>query len=50
MSGKLASETGGVRRPWSIWLPCALAFAWSGLLAVGDGYAAVMGSWDTGQL
>jgi hypothetical protein len=47
VSGKLASEAAGAWRPWSIWLPAALAFVWSGLLAVGDGYAAVMGSWDT---
>jgi hypothetical protein len=47
VSGKLVSEAAGAWRPWSIWLPAALAFVWSGLLAVGDGYAAVMGSWDT---
>ena len=47
MSGKLATERGDAWRPWTIWLPCALAFAWSGLLVVADGYATVMGSWDT---
>lgn len=47
MSGKLAARPGGAPRSWSIWLPCALAFVWSGLLIVADGYAAVMGSWDT---
>ena len=34
-------------RPWSIWLPCVLAFVWSGALVVADGAAAIMGSWDT---
>jgi hypothetical protein len=46
VNGKLAPEAAGAWRPWSIRLPAALAFVWSGLLAVGDGYAAVMGSWD----
>ena len=23
-------------RPWTIWLPCVLAFLWSGLLILGD--------------
>jgi hypothetical protein len=47
VNGKLAAGRDGAWRPWTIWLPCALAFAWSGLLVVADGYAAVMGSWDT---
>ena len=37
----------GTWRPWTIWLPCALAVIWSGLLVVGDGLAAVMANWDT---
>jgi len=36
-----------VWRPWSIWLPCVLAFVWSGALVVADGAAAIIGSWDT---
>jgi hypothetical protein len=47
VSGKLTSQADGVWRPWSIWLPGALAFTWSGALVVADGAAAVMGSWDT---
>jgi hypothetical protein len=47
VSGKLTSQADARWRPWSIWLPCALAFAWSGALVVADGAAAVMGSWDT---
>lgn len=38
---------GGTWRPWTIWLPGALAVAWSGLLIIADGLAGVMGSWDT---
>jgi hypothetical protein len=34
-------------RAWIIWLPCGIAFGGAGLLALADGYAAVMGSWDT---
>jgi hypothetical protein len=47
VSEKLASGADGVWRPWSIWLPCVLAFIWSGALVVADGAAAIMGSWDT---
>jgi len=36
-----------VWRPWSILLPCVLAFVWSGALVVADGAAAIIGSWDT---
>ena len=43
VGGKLTSRAHGVWRPWSIWLPCALAFAWSGALVVADEAAAVMG-------
>ena len=39
----------GTWRPWSIWLPGALALVWSGLLMIADGLAGVMGSWDTPQ-
>ena len=47
MGGKLASGADGVWRPWSIWLPCVLAFARSGALVVADGAAAIIGNWDT---
>lgn len=48
MSGMPAARPdGGAWRAWSIWPPCALAFVWSGVLVVADGYASVMGSWDT---
>jgi hypothetical protein len=47
MSGKRSAGPSGAWRAWSIWLPCALAFVWSGVLVVADGYASVMGSWDT---
>jgi hypothetical protein len=43
----LAARPGGTWRPWTIWLPCVLAFIWSILLIVADGLAGVMGSWDT---
>ena len=29
-------------RPWTIWLPCVLAFLWSGLLIVADVAAALL--------
>ena len=32
VSGKLASQADGARRPWSIWLPCAPTFACPGAL------------------
>jgi hypothetical protein len=38
---------GPAGRAWIIWLPCGIAFTGAGLLALADGYAAVMGSWDT---
>jgi hypothetical protein len=47
VTDKPTSGASGSWRPWTLWLPCALAVAWSGLLVIGDGYAAVMGSWDT---
>ena len=47
VTGKPTPEADGAWRLWSLWLPCALAFAWSGLLVVADALAEVMGSWDT---
>jgi hypothetical protein len=44
---RLAVLAGGQERAWIIWLPCGIAFTGAGLLALADGYAAVMGSWDT---
>jgi len=44
---RLAVRAGGQGRAWIIWLPRGIAFAGAGLLALADGYAAVMGSWDT---
>jgi len=45
--GKLASEPGDARRPWSIWLPCEPTFACSGALIMAAGAAAVVSSRDT---
>jgi hypothetical protein len=45
----LAAPAARTWRPWTLWLPCVLAFIWSGLLVVADGLAGVMGSWDTPQ-
>jgi hypothetical protein len=48
MSGDRVSATPRAAwRPWTVWLACGLAVAWSGLLVVADELAAVMGSWDT---
>jgi hypothetical protein len=44
-----AARAGEAWRPWTIWLPCVLAFLWSGLLIVADDFASLMGSWDTPQ-
>jgi hypothetical protein len=44
---QLADQPAQTWRPWSIWLPCTLAFTASGLLIVADALAMVMGSWDT---
>jgi hypothetical protein len=41
------SRPGQAWRPWTVWLACGLAVVWSGMLVVADGFAAVMGSWDT---
>jgi hypothetical protein len=40
------ARPGGTWRPWTIWLPGALAVAWSVLLMIADGLSGVMGSWD----
>lgn len=45
VTGKPASRTSDAWRPWTVWLPCVLAVAWSILLAVADGYAGVLNSW-----
>jgi hypothetical protein len=45
----LAARTSRTWAPWTLWLPCVLAFIWSILLVVADGFAEVMGSWDTPQ-
>ena len=37
-------------RRWTIWLPGALAVAWSFLLVIADGLSGVMRSWDTPRL
>ena len=47
MRDQLAARPGQTLRKWTIWLPCTLAFTASGLLIVADGFAVVMGSWDT---
>jgi hypothetical protein len=47
MREQLAARPGPAWRPWTLWLPCTLAFTASGLLVVADGFAMVMGSWDT---
>jgi hypothetical protein len=46
---ELAARSGGTWSAWTLWLPCVLAFIWSGLLVVADGFAGVMGSWDSPQ-
>lgn len=47
MRDQVAARPGHTWRPWTIWLPCTLAFTASGLLIVADWFAMVMGSWDT---
>jgi hypothetical protein len=47
MRDQLAARPCHRWRKWTIWLPCTLAFTASGLLIVADGFAVVMGSWDT---
>jgi hypothetical protein len=47
VSDRLPVRAGEQERAWIIWLPCGIAFGGAGLLALADGYAAVMRSWDT---
>lgn len=47
VKGTLAAPAGGTWRPWTIWLPCALAICAAGLCVVGAEIGLVMGSWDT---
>jgi hypothetical protein len=47
MRDRLADRPGGTWRPWTIWLPCVLAFVASGLYVVADLFGKVMGGWDT---
>ena len=35
--------------PWTIWLPCVLAFTWSVLLIVLDGFLSLLAGGDTRQ-
>ena len=44
---RLAVRARGPGRASSVWLACGIAFAGAGLLALGDAFAMVMGSWDT---
>ena len=41
-----AVRAGGQEPAWVIWLPCGIAFTGAGLLALADGYAAMVGGWD----
>lgn len=50
MEAKPHAWSRGTWRPWTIWLPGVLALAWSVLLIIADGLAAVMGSWGTSDL
>jgi hypothetical protein len=46
VSDEPASRAGRPWRPWTIWLPSALAVAWSGLLGLGTVYAvAINAAW-----
>jgi hypothetical protein len=49
VSDKPASQVSDAWRPWTVWLPCVLAVAWSALLALADGYVGVLnnlgGNW-----
>lgn len=47
MQDNLTSRPAGTWRLWTVCLPGMLAITASGLYIVADGYAAVMGSWDT---
>jgi hypothetical protein len=44
---KLATGASGAWRPWIVWVPSGIGFAWSALLLVGYAIADVMASWDT---
>ena len=40
------AREGGKWRPWALWLPCVLAFLWSGLLALFDFVSARLSNYN----
>ena len=47
MEDKLETGASGAWRPWTVWVPSGIGFAWSALLLVGYAIAEVMAGWDT---
>jgi hypothetical protein len=46
-TARAGERAGGPWQPWTVAVPCGVAFVSSGLLIVADGIVGVMGSWDT---
>ena len=46
-TAKAGEGAAGPWQPWTVAVPCVVAFVSSGLLVAADGIAGVMGSWDT---